>query len=75
MKLEDFILKFDHVLCQLRTSGAEMKEEDTICTLFLALLPKQYETVITVLEILPIENLNLDFVKAKLITEAEKKRD
>jgi len=73
-KLEDFILKFDHVLCQLKTSSAEIKEEDTICTLLLA-LPKQYETVVTVLENLPTENLSLDFVKAKLRTEAEKKKE
>lgn len=73
-KLEDFILKFDRVLCQLKTSGAEMKEEDTICILLLA-LPKSYETVVTVLENLPSENMNLDSVKARLRIEAEKRKE
>ena len=73
-KIEDFLLKFDRVLCQLKTSGAEIKEEDTIYMLLLA-LPKSYETVVTILENLPIESLNMDFIKAKLRTEAEKKKE
>lgn len=73
-KLEDFLIKFDHILCQLKTSGAEVKEQDTICTLLLA-LPKSYETVVTVLENSPVENINLDFIKARLRTEAEKKKE
>lgn len=73
-KIEDFLLKFNRVLCQLKTSGAEIKEEDTVCMLLLA-LPKSYETVVTVLENLPTENLNMDFIKAKLRTEAEKKQE
>lgn len=73
-KLEDFLMKFDHILCKLKTSGAEIKEEDTICTLLLA-LPKSYETVMTVLENSPVENINLDFIKAKLRMEAEKKEE
>lgn len=73
-KLEDFLLKFDRILCQLKTSGAEIRDEDTICTLLLA-LPKSYETVVTVLENLPVENMNLNFVKARLRIEAEKKKE
>lgn len=64
-KLEDFLMKFDHILCQLKTLGAEIKEEDTICTLLLA-LRKLYETVVTILENLPVENTNLDFIKRRL---------
>lgn len=73
-KLEDFLSKFDHVLCQLRTSGADIKDEDVICTLLLA-LPKSHETVVTVLENFPAEKIDLDFVKARLRAEAEKKNE
>lgn len=41
--LEEFILRFEQVLHQLRATGAEMKDEDAICNLLLA-LPKSYET-------------------------------
>lgn len=72
-KLEDFLSKFDHVLCQLRTSGADIKD-DVICILLLA-LPKSHETVVTVLENFPAEKIDLDFVKARLRAEVEKKNE
>lgn len=72
-KLESFLLRFDHTLSQLKSSGAEINEQDTVCTLLLA-LPKSYETVVTVLENLPPESINMDFVKERLKTEAEKRK-
>jgi hypothetical protein len=38
-------------------------------------LPKSYETVVTVLENLPAGDINLDFIKAGLRTEAEKRKE
>lgn len=71
-KLDDFILNFDHTLSQLKSSGAEISDQDTVCTLLLA-LPRSYETVVTVLENLPAESINMDFVKMRLKTKAEKR--
>lgn len=73
-KLDDFISRFEHVLCQLKSSGAEVKEEDAICTLLLA-LPKSYETIVTVLENMAIETLDLNYVKTKLKIDSEKKKE
>lgn len=73
-KLEDFLSKFDHLLCQLKSSGTEVKEEDAICTLLLA-LPKLYETVVTVLENMAIETLDLNYVKTRLKIDFEKRKE
>lgn len=73
-KLDDFISRFEHVLCQLKSSGAEVKEEDAICTLLLA-LPKSYETIVTVLENMTAETLDLNYVKTKLKIDSEKKKE
>ncbi|KMQ88684.1 copia protein [Lasius niger] len=73
-KLEGFLSKFDHVLCQLKSSGAEIKEEDAICTLLLA-LPKSYETVVTVLENMAVETLDMNYVKTRLRIDSEKRKE
>jgi len=73
-KLDEFLSKFEHVLCQLKSSGVEIKDKDAICTLLLA-LPKSYETVVTVLENTSAEILNMDYVKTKLRIESEKRKE
>lgn len=73
-KLDDFLSRFEHVLCQLKSSGAEIKEEDTICTLLLA-LPKSYETIVTILENMASETLDLNYVKTRLRIDSEKKKE
>ena len=73
-KLEEFVLKFECILCQLKMSSAEIRDENTMHITFC--LTKLYETVVTFfLENLPAENVNLDFVKARLRTEAEKRKE
>lgn len=73
-KLSDFTTRFEHILCQLKSSRAEVKEEDAICTLLFA-LPKSYETIVTVLENMAIETLDLNYVKTKLKIDSEKKKE
>lgn len=73
-KLKEFLSKFDHVLCQLKSSGAEIKEEDAICKLLLA-LPKSYETVVTVLENMAIKTLDMNYVKTRLRIDSEKRKE
>lgn len=50
-----------------------MKEKDAICILLLA-LPKSYETVLTVLENMAVEMLDLNYVKRRLKKESEKRK-
>lgn len=68
--METFLRQFDDTKNKLEAAGGELKEQDVICSLLLA-LPKSYETVVAVLE--NKEDVTLDFVKAKLKEEAEKK--
>lgn len=73
-KLEDFLSKFDHVLCQLKSSGVEIKEEVAICTLLFA-LPKSYETVMRVIENMEMETLDMNYVKTRLKIDSEKRKE
>lgn len=59
---------------QRKSSGAEIKEENAICTLLLA-LSKSYETVVTVLENMAIETLDMNYVKTRLKIDSEKKKE
>lgn len=70
--IDILIKRFDNLLCQLRASGVQVKEEDAVCQLLLS-LPKTYETVVTVLENLPPKEVTLEFVKSKLRIESEKR--
>lgn len=72
-KLKEFLSKLDHVLCQLKSSGAEIKEKNAICTLLLA-LPKSYE-IVTILENVAIETLNMNYVKTRLRIDSEKRKE
>lgn len=71
--LEEFMLKFDNVLYQLKATGADVNDKDIVCTLLMA-LPKSFETMVTIIENLPADELNLDLVKGKLRAEVEKKK-
>ncbi|KRT79525.1 hypothetical protein AMK59_7638 [Oryctes borbonicus] len=71
--LEVFLGEFDNIIRQLKATGAEVKDEDIVCNLLLA-MPKEFDTVVTILENLPASELTLDAAKAKLRAEIEKKR-
>lgn len=70
--LDEFVLKFEEIVRQLKSTGTEMKDEDIVCNLLLC-LPESYNTVVTVLENLPKEDLTFEVVKRKLRAEAEKR--
>lgn len=71
--LEVFLSKFDELVRQLKAAGAECKEEDLVCTMLLA-MPKSFETVLTILENIPSDDLSLNIVKAKLRNEVERRK-
>lgn len=70
--VDTFLRNFDEVVRQLKSTGAELKDDDIICNLLLS-LPKSFEVVVTVIENMPTESLTLEFVKSKLRAEEEKR--
>lgn len=71
--LEMFLLEFEEIIRQLKVTGAELKEEDLICTLLLA-MPPSFETVITILENMKNDELTLEVAKNKLRGEIERRK-
>ncbi|KAF2890940.1 hypothetical protein ILUMI_15233 [Ignelater luminosus] len=70
--LEDHIKTFEEILRQLRETGAVVSEDDIVCAL-LNSLPDSFSTIVTVLENLPEESLNVDVIKGKLRDEVERR--
>lgn len=66
------ITEFDKIVRQLKSIGANMEEMDLICHLLLT-LPKSYEALVTALETMHPQMLNMDFVKSRLIDEYNKR--
>lgn len=64
--LESHLLKFDKLVRDLKSAGAKMEEEDIVCQLLLT-SPKYFESVVTALETMKIEDLNLEFVRGRLL--------
>lgn len=48
--LENHLLKFDKLVRSLKSVGANLEEEDTVCQLFMS-LPKSYDPIVTALDI------------------------
>lgn len=71
--LDEFLVKFDEIVGQLKNAGTDMKEQDVVCNLLMS-LPKSYEIIVSVLENLSEDSLTLDFVKSKLKAENEKRK-
>lgn len=59
------ILEFEKIVRKLKSAGAKIEEEDNICQLLIS-LPHAFEPVSTALEIMKPEELNMEFVKARL---------
>lgn len=67
-KLEDHFLKFDKIIRELEQTGSKLDENDKICHLLLT-LGEKYSTVITAIETVAPDKLNMDFVKSRLLDE------
>ncbi|KAF2891152.1 hypothetical protein ILUMI_15021 [Ignelater luminosus] len=70
---EDHIKTFEEILRQLRETRAVVSEDDIVCAL-LNSLPDSFPTIVTVLQNLPEESLNVDVIKGKLRDEVERRR-
>lgn len=69
--MECFLTQFEDLKNKIVAAGGEMKEEDAVCNLLLS-LPKSYETIIAVIE--SKDTPTFEFVKTKLLGEAEKRK-
>lgn len=65
-KLDDFFLRFDALIRELKDSGGNVSENETVSYLLLS-LPESYDSILTALETVDEEKLTLSFVKEKLL--------
>ncbi|KAI5747542.1 hypothetical protein M8J77_015823 [Diaphorina citri] len=68
--IDNYILRFESVLNELKSVDTEMTEEDKICTLLMG-VDKKYNTVVSIIESMDLE-VTYEFVKRRLKNEDEK---
>jgi len=70
--LSSHFLKFESLVRELKSTGANMEETDIVCHLLLT-MPSEYDVVVMALETLSKESLTLSFVK-KGVTNQQRMR-
>lgn len=73
MDLERHFLDFDKIVRELKSMGATIEPLDAICNLLLT-LPESFNVVVTAIETMDPANLTMEFVKSRLLDEANKKK-
>lgn len=71
--LSSHFLRFESLVRELKSTGANMEETDIVCHLLLT-MPSEYDVVVTALETLNMESLTLRFVKNRLLDEECKRK-
>lgn len=71
-EMADHFVAFDKLFRELKSSGAKLEEIDIVCHLLLT-MPKAYDNLVTALETMEQEKLTVDFVKSRLLDEANKR--
>lgn len=71
--LSSHFLKFESLVRELKSTGANMEETDIVCHLLLT-MPSEYDVIVTALETLSKESLTLSFVKNRLLDEESKRK-
>ena len=72
--LQQFFMRFDILVRQIRAAGSTIDLLDEICHLFLS-LPSKFDTVVTALTTVSEDRLTMDYVKSRLIEEELKTSD
>lgn len=71
--MQKFLVEFEDVLRQLKSTGVETDDTKVMCNLLMA-LPKSYGTVVTLIDNVPSYVWTYEPMKQRrLITEEEKK--
>ncbi|KAK9727548.1 hypothetical protein QE152_g19157 [Popillia japonica] len=71
-RIENYFIKFDEVVRELKSVGAKLEDVDIVCHLLLT-LPKSFDPIVTALETLEPARLTLEFVKGKLLDHEAKR--
>ena len=72
--LSSHFLAFDKLIRDLKTTGAKLKNTDVFCHLLLT-MPSEYDYVVTAIETLSAEQLDIRFVKNRLLDEEAKRTE
>lgn len=71
--LSDFYLEFDKLSRQLKESGADPSKDELICYLLIA-MPPSYGNVVSAIETLNTDTMNMEFVRRRLLDEETKRK-
>ena len=69
--LANHFLVFDKLIRELKSTGATVEETDIVCHLLLT-MPHEYESVVTAIETLSMNDLKISFVKNRLLDQEAK---
>lgn len=72
--LENHFVRFEEVVRELKSVGANLEDSDIVCHLLLT-LPQSFDPIVTALETVDASKLTLDFVKGKLLDHELKTRN
>lgn len=72
--LEAHFVWFDELIRQLKSAGAKLEKEDTVCHLLLT-IPETHNCVVTAIETLSTDKLTIEFVKGGLWDKEAKKKN
>lgn len=72
--LRKHLLLFDDIIRKLKTSGAQLSENDVVAQLFVT-LPDSFDPVVAALENMKETDLTIEIVKQRLLAEDAKRQD
>jgi len=70
--MENFLIRFDDLVRKTKVAGCKLEEEMVACLLLLT-LPESYNVVVTAIETLSDDKINVDFVRRRILDEVAKR--
>lgn len=70
--INEFFLKFDSTVSELKSVGAKLDDIDIVCQLLLT-LPKSFDNLVTAIETCDTAKLTMEFVKGRIFDECTKR--
>jgi len=70
--MDNFLIRFDDLVRKAKVAGCKLEEEMVACLLLLT-LPESYNVVVTAIETLSDDKINVDFVRRRLLDEVAKR--
>lgn len=72
-EMNSHFMVFDRFIRDLKSAGAKIYEIDIVCHLLLT-MPKGFDNLVTALETMDHDKLNVEFVKSRLLDEFSKRK-